>query len=316
MALKSQHLLGIEDLAPETILEVLHTAVSFREISQRKIKKVPTLRGRTVINAFFEPSTRTRSSFEIAAKRLSADAINFSTSTSSISKGESLKDTGLTLHAMQPDVLVVRHPQAGAPAYLSRYCTQTHIINGGDGCHEHPTQALLDAMTILDHKESLEGLTAAIVGDISHSRVARSNALLLTRMGAHVRVCGPPTLIPIGFEDYGVEVTYDLAEALRDADVVMLLRMQWERQREVFFPSIREYFRLYGLDAAKMKEARKDAIIMHPGPINRGIEIDPQLADGPYSVILDQVSNGVAIRMALLYLILGAQEEQEETEES
>ncbi len=313
MALKSQHLLGIQDLERETIEEILHTAVSFREISERKIKKVPTLRGRTVINAFFEPSTRTRSSFEIAAKRLSADAINFSPSTSSLSKGESLKDTGLTLHAMRPDVLVVRHPQAGAPAYLSRYCTETHIINGGDGTHEHPSQALLDAMTILDHKESLEGLTAAIVGDISHSRVARSNVLLLTKMGAQVRVCGPPTLIPMGFEEYGVEVTYDLAEALRDADVVMMLRTQFERQKEVFFPSIREYFRLYGLDAAKMNGARDEAIIMHPGPINRGIEIDPQLADGPYSVILDQVSNGVALRMALLYLILGGPEETAES---
>ncbi len=312
MALKTQHLLGIEDLERETIEEILQTAVSFREISQRKIKKVPTLRGRTVINAFFEASTRTRSSFEIAAKRLSADAISFSPSISSLSKGESLKDTGLTLHAMRPDVLVVRHPQAGAPAYLSRYCTETHIINGGDGTHEHPTQALLDAMTILDHKESLERLTAAIVGDIAHSRVARSNVLLLTKMGAQVRVCGPPTLIPIGFEEYGVEVTYDLAEVLRDADVVMMLRTQFERQKEVFFPSIREYFRLYGLDAAKMKVARDEAIIMHPGPINRGIEIDPQLADGPYSVILDQVSNGVALRMALLYLILGGQEEAEE----
>ncbi len=314
MALKSRHLLGIEDLAPETILEILQTAVSLREISQRRIKKVPTLRGRTVINAFFEPSTRTRSSFEIAAKRMGADTINFSTATSSIGKGESLKDTGLTLLAMRPDVIIVRHPQAGAPAYLSRYCTRTHIINGGDGVHAHPTQALLDAMTILDHRESLEGLTVAIVGDISHSRVARSNALLLTRMGAHVRVCGPPTLIPIGFEEYGVDVTYDLPEALREADVVMMLRTQWERQRnEVLFPSIREYFRLYGLDAAKMKGACKDAIIMHPGPINRGVEIDPKLADGPHSVILDQVSNGVALRMALLYLILG---EQQETEES
>ena len=313
MALKSQHLLGIEDLERETIEEILQTAISFREISQRKIKKVPTLRGRTVINAFFEPSTRTRSSFEIAAKRLSADSINFSPSTSSLSKGESLKDTGLTLHAMRPDVLVVRHPQAGAPAYLSRYCTDTHIINGGDGTHEHPTQALLDAMTILDHKESLQGLRAAIVGDISHSRVARSNVLLLTKMGAHVRVCGPPTLIPMGFEDYGVKVTYDLSEALRDADVVMMLRTQFERQQEVFFPSIREYFRLYGLDATKMKAARDDAIIMHPGPINRGIEIDHQLADGPYSVILDQVYNGVALRMALLYLILGGTEETEES---
>ncbi len=309
MALKSRHLLGIEDLAPETIMEVLRTAAGFLEISERKIKKVPTLRGRTVINAFFEPSTRTRSSFEIAAKRLSADAINFTASTSSVSKGESLKDTGLTLHAMRPDVLVVRHPHSGAPAYLSRYCTDTHIINGGDGVHEHPTQALLDAMTILDHKESLQGLRAAIVGDISHSRVARSNALLLTRMGVDVRVCGPPTLIPIGFEEYGVEVTYDLSTALRDADVVMLLRTQWERQREVLFPSIREYFRLYGLNEEKMKVTRKDSIIMHPGPINRGVEIDPQLADGPYSVILDQVSNGVALRMALLYLILGGREE-------
>ncbi len=313
MALKSRHLLGIEDLAPETIMEVLRTAAGFLEISERKIKKVPTLRGRTVINAFFEPSTRTRSSFEIAAKRLSADTINFTASTSSASKGESLKDTGLTLHAMRPDVLVVRHPQAGAPAYLSRYCTDTHIINGGDGLHEHPTQALLDAMTILDHKESLEGLRAAIVGDISHSRVARSNALLLTRMGVDVRVCGPPTLIPIGFEEYGVEVTYDLSTALRGADVVMLLRTQWERQREVLFPSIREYFRLYGLNEEKMKVTRKDSIIMHPGPINRGVEIDPQLADGPYSVILDQVSNGVALRMALLYLILGGREEKEES---
>ncbi len=313
MVLKSRHLLGIQDLEKETIEEILQTAVSFRKISQRKIKKVPTLRGRTVINAFFEPSTRTRSSFEIAAKRLSADTINFSPSTSSLSKGESLKDTGLTLHAMRPDVLVVRHPQAGAPAYLSRYCTETHIINGGDGIHEHPTQALLDAMTILEHKESLQGLTAVIVGDIAHSRVARSNVLLLTRMGAHVRVCGPPTLIPMGFEEYGVEVTYDLAEALRDADVVMMLRTQFERQQGVFFPSTREYFRLYGLAAAKMKVARDDAIIMHPGPINRGIEIDPQLADGPYSVILDQVTNGVALRMALLYLILGGPEETEES---
>ncbi len=308
MVLESRHLLGIEDLNPETISNVLETAVKFREISERRIKKVPTLRGRTVINAFFEASTRTRSSFEVAAKRLGADAINFSASTSSISKGESLKDTGLTLQAMRPDVLVVRHPHSGAPAYLSRYCTKTHIINGGDGTHEHPTQALLDAMTILDHKDSLQGLVAAIVGDISHSRVARSNALLLTRMGARVRVCGPPTLIPPGFESYGAEVTYDLSKAVEDADVVMLLRTQWERQREVYFPSIREYFRLFGLTEEKMRGARKDAIVMHPGPLNRGVEIDPRMADGPYSVILDQVSNGVALRMALLYLILGGQE--------
>ena len=308
MVLKSQHLLGIQDLAPDTILGILNTAVKFREIMQGRIKKAPTLRGRTVINAFFEASTRTRSSFEVAAKRLGADAINFNAPTSSITKGESLKDTGLTLQAMLPDVLVVRHPHSGAAAFLTRYCTETHIINAGDGIHEHPTQALLDAMTILDHKDSLEGLVATIVGDISHSRVARSNALLLTRMGAQVRVCGPPTLIPPGFEWYGAEVTYDLSKALEGADVIMMLRTQWERQREVYFPSIREYFRLFGLTEEKMIVAQKDALVMHPGPMNRGVEIDPQMADGRYSVILDQVSNGVALRMALLYLILGGQE--------
>ena len=311
MGLKSRHLLGIEGLDRGTIEDILRTAVSFREISERKIKKVPTLRGRTVINAFFEPSTRTRSSFEIAAKRLSADTINFTASSSSVAKGESLKDTGLTLHSMRPDVLVLRHPQAGAAAYLSRYLTRTHIINAGDGIHEHPTQALLDAMTILDHKPSLEGLRAVIVGDISHSRVARSNVLLLTHMGASVKVCAPPTLIPAGFEEYGAEVTDNLAKALRDADVVMMLRTQFERQQEVFFPSIREYFRLYGLDQEKMKLASSEAIVMHPGPINRGIEMDPQIADGPHSVILDQVVNGVALRMALLYMILGEPEETE-----
>ncbi len=308
MVLKLQHLLSIEDLDPDTIRDILKTAVKFREVTQRRLKKVPTLRGRTVINAFFEASTRTRSSFEVAAKRLGADAINFNASTSSIVKGESLKDTGLTLQAMLPDVLVVRHPHSGAATFLTRYCTETHIINAGDGIHEHPTQALLDAMTILDHKDSLEGLVVAIVGDISHSRVARSNALLLARMGAQVRVCGPPTLIPPGFEWYGAELTYDLSKALEGADVVMMLRTQWERQSEVYFPSIREYFRLFGLSEKKMLVAQQDAIVMHPGPINRGVEIDPQMADGRYSVILDQVSNGVALRMALLYLILGGQE--------
>ncbi len=309
MFLKSQHLLGIRDLPSETISIILKTAVKFRKALESGIKKNPKLNGKTVINAFFEPSTRTRSSFEVAAKKLGADSINFNASTSSISKGESLKDTGLTLQAMRPDVLVLRHPHSGAPAYLSRYCNKTHIINGGDGINEHPTQALLDAMTILDHKKSLTGILVAIVGDIAHSRVARSNVLLLRKMGATVRVCGPPTLIPDGFEMiYGAKVTFNLSKALKDADVVMMLRTQWERQNEVYFPSIREYSRLFGLTEKKMKIAKRNAIVMHPGPINRGVEFDPQMADGHYSVILDQVSNGVALRMALLSLILGKEE--------
>lgn len=309
MVLRGRHLLGIEDLAVQDIELILNTSRSFKEISTRAIKKVPTLRGKTVINLFYEPSTRTRSSFEIAAKRLSADAINFSISGSSVVKGESLIDTGRNLQSMAPDIIVVRHSAAGAPHLLSRHCKDSCVINAGDGMHEHPTQALLDALTILDHKRKLEGLKVAIVGDIAHSRVARSNALLLTKMKAQVWVCGPPTLIPWQFEQYGTTVTYHMKEALQDADVVMMLRTQRERQREVFYPSVKEYFILYGLDKEKMKWARKDALVMHPGPINRGVEIDPELADGEYSVILEQVTNGVAVRMAILYLLLGASEE-------
>lgn len=310
MPLSGKHLLGIAELPSSDIRLILNTARSFREISSRPIKKVPTLRGRTVINLFYEASTRTRSSFEIAAKRLSADAINFSVSTSSVSKGESLIDTGMNLLSMNPDVIVIRHQEAGAPHLLARYLKNCSVVNAGDGMHEHPTQALLDALTIEDRKSRFEGLKVAIVGDIAHSRVARSNCLLLTRMGAEVWVCGPPTLIPVGFgEHYGVHVTYHMREALEDADVVMMLRTQRERQKEVFYPSVKEYFALYGLNRKKLAWARKNAIVMHPGPINRGVEIDPDVADGSESVILEQVNNGVAVRMAILYLILGAAEE-------
>ncbi len=309
MPLSGKHLLGISGLPVSDIRLILNTARSFREISSRPIKKVPTLRGRTIINLFFEPSTRTRSSFEIAAKRLSADALNFSVSTSSVSKGETLIDTGLNLLSMNPDVIIIRHSAAGAPHLLARHLKGCSIVNAGDGMHEHPTQALLDALTIEDRKKRFEGLKVAIVGDITHSRVARSNALLLTKMGSDVWICGPPTLIPLAFDQYKVHVTPHMKEALESADVVMMLRTQRERQKEVFYPSVKEYFSLYGLDKRKLAWAKKDAIIMHPGPINRGVEIDPEVADGMGSVILEQVTNGVAVRMAVLYLILGASEE-------
>ena len=308
MPLRERHLLGIEDLDLDEIELILNTSRSFKEISTRSIKKVPTLRGKSLINLFYEPSTRTRSSFEIAAKRLGADSINVNVSTSSVSKGESLIDTGKNLQSMNPDVIAIRHSAAGAPHLLTQYCESTSIVNAGDGMHEHPTQALLDALTILDHKKRVEGLHVAIVGDITHSRVARSNVLLLLKMGAHVCVCGPPTLIPVGFESYGVKVTYHIKEALQGADVVMMLRTQKERQRDVFYPSVKEYFALYGLNMEKMKWAKRSAIVMHPGPINRGIEIDPELAEAGYSVIFEQVTNGVAVRMAVLYLLLGASE--------
>lgn len=309
MPLSGKHLLGIADISPSDIRLILNTARSFREISSRPIKKVPTLRGRTVINLFFEASTRTRSSFEIAAKRLSADSLNFSVSSSSVSKGETLIDTGRNLQSMNPDIIIIRHWEAGTPHLLAKYLKNCSIINAGDGMHEHPTQALLDALTIEDEKGQLEGLKVAIVGDITHSRVARSNALLLRKMGAKVVICGPPTLIPVEFEKYDVQITFHLEEALEDSDVVMMLRTQRERQSEVFYPSVKEYFALYGLNQEKLKYAKKDAIVMHPGPINRGVEIDPAVADGEVSVILNQVTNGVAVRMAVLYLILGASEE-------
>lgn len=310
MALSCKHLLGIEDLTLGDIELILKTSRSFQEISKRPIKKVPTLRGRSLINLFFEPSTRTRSSFEIAAKRLGADAINFSVATSSVSKGETLIDTGKSLKSMNPDIIAIRHPYAGAPQLLARYCEPACVVNAGDGLHEHPTQALLDALTILDHKKKIEGLNVAIVGDITHSRVARSNVLLLTKLGANVSVCGPPTLIPPEFESYGVRICFHMKEALQGADVVMMLRTQRERQKEVFFPSTKEYFRLYGLNAKKMKWAKPSAIIMHPGPINRGVEIDPELVEEESSVIFEQVTNGVAVRMAVLYLLMGVGEER------
>ena len=320
MPLKIKHLLGIQELSVEQIRLILDTAESFREISTRPIKKVPTLRGKTVINLFFEASTRTRTSFEIAAKRLSADAINISASTSSVVKGETLVDTAQNLQAMAPDVIVIRHSSSGAPHQLARICDAA-IVNAGDGAHEHPTQALLDAFTILDRKKSLAGLKVAIVGDIAHSRVARSNCLLLGKMGAQVTVCAPPTLLPYAFERTldllqpdkakgSLRVTHDMREALEDADVVMMLRIQLERQQEAFFPSVREYFRLYGLSAERMRVAKADAIIMHPGPINRGVEIASDVADGPYSVILDQVTSGVAVRMAVLFLLTGGNKEE------
>lgn len=306
MSLSTKHLLSIADLSVEDIRLILKTSHSFRQIFDRPLKKVPTLRGRTILNVFFEPSTRTRASFEIAAKRLSADAVNFSASASSVSKGEGLIDTALTLQAMNPDILVVRHPVSGTPGLLARYLRDCAVVNGGDGMHEHPTQALLDAFTIEQHRGRLKGLKVVIAGDLLHSRVARSNILLLTKMGADVWLCGPPTLLPDTFDVYPVKRTLDFREALSDADVVMMLRTQRERQKEVFYPSVKEYFALYGLDGEKLKEARKDVIVMHPGPINRGVEISPGVADGDRSVILDQVTNGVAVRMAVLFLLIGS----------
>ncbi len=311
MALARKDLLGIEDLAPEEIRAILDTAVSFKEIATRPIKKVPTLRGRTVVNLFFESSTRTRASFEIAEKRLSADSLNFGSAGSSLSKGESLLDTARNLEAMAPDILVMRHASSGAPHFIARMCDSA-VVNAGDGMHEHPTQALLDAFTIRERKGKLEGLRVAIIGDLLHSRVCRSNLWLLTKMGAEVVVSGPPTFIPPGIERLGAKVAGTLDEAIEGADVVMMLRIQMERMTGNDFPSAREYFRLYGLTAHRLARARPDVILMHPGPINRGVEIDSSVADGPFSVILDQVTNGVAVRMAVLYLLSGGNTEGED----
>jgi len=305
---RRKDLLGIAELTPEEITLILDTAESFTQVAERPIKKVPTLRGKTVINLFFESSTRTRSSFEIAEKRLSADAMNFSASASALSKGESLVDTALNLQAMAPDLVVIRHAYPGAPHMLARRLA-AGVINAGDGAHEHPTQALLDAFTIRRHKGRLAGLQVAIIGDIEHSRVVRSNLHLLTKMGARVTVAGPRTMMPPAMEEMGVRVVYSLDEALEGADVVMMLRVQMERQSRMLFPSIREYFRLFGLSRERLRRAREDAIVMHPGPINRGVEIASDVADGPSSVILEQVSHGVAVRMAVLYLLSGAHEE-------
>lgn len=306
-----KHLLGIRELSAEQINYLLDTAETFLDVSKREIKKVPALRGRTVINLFFEASTRTRTSFEIAAKRLSADAVNLSVSTSSVSKGETLLDTARNLEAMSPDCIVVRHSSAGVPGQLARVCSAA-IVNAGDGAHEHPTQALLDALTIREYKGRLAGLKVAILGDILHSRVARSNIYLLAKLGATVSVAGPGTLVPpefAGLIEQGVRVERRIEDVIVDADVVMILRLQRERQTEAFFPSMREYAVHYGLHLRHLSLAAPDAIVMHPGPMNRGIEISSEIADGGRSLILDQVTNGVAVRMAVLYLLAGASKE-------
>jgi len=308
MALKSKHILGIEHLEAEELELILTTAASFKEVSAREIKKVPTLRGKTVINLFYEPSTRTRTSFEIAAKRMSADAVNISASSSSVVKGETLKDTARNIEAMKPDCIVIRHSSSGTPAMLAGY-VGCSVINAGDGAHEHPSQALLDMLTVKERKGDLKGLKVAIIGDIAHSRVARSNIYGFSRLGADVTVAGPAMMMPPGIEALGCAATTDMGKAVKDADVIMMLRIQLERQSGSYFPSVREYASLYGLDGAKLKGAKDDVVILHPGPINRGVEIASEVADGPYSLILDQVTNGVAVRMALFYLLIGGTRE-------
>ena len=299
-----KHLLSVTQLRPEDITAVLDTADSFREVGTRVIKKVPALRGRTVVNLFYESSTRTRISFELAAKRLSADVINFSSSGSSVAKGESLKDTALTLQAMGADAIVIRHSSSGSPNTLTRW-VEASVINAGDGTHEHPTQALLDLYTIREHFPSFEGLRVAIVGDVLHSRVARSNTHALARMGAEVTLVGPPTLIPPEAPAWGAQISYELDAVLPKLDVCYMLRVQRERQRQQYFPSVREYSRLFGLGRDRVDALPEGALIMHPGPMNRGVEIASDVADLPRSLITDQVTNGIAVRMALLYLMLG-----------
>ncbi len=306
MAWKRKDLLSMHDLDAAEIGDLLDTAETMKEIAGREIKKVPTLRGKTVVNLFYEASTRTRTSFEIAGKWLSADVINFSASGSSAEKGESLLDTAKNIEAMSPDVVVVRHKASGAPALLARHL-RCAVVNAGDGAHEHPTQALLDLLTIREKKGHLEGLRVTIVGDVTHSRVARSNIHGMKKMGITVTVAGPPTLIPPACQELGVKVSHRLEEAIAHADVIMMLRLQHERMRGGFIPSVREYSRVWGLTLARLERCRPDVLIMHPGPVNRGVELAPEVADGRYSVILDQVSNGVAIRMAVLFLLAGGQ---------
>ena len=298
-----KHLLGIEELSPEEITLILDTAEGFKEVLERPIPKVPTLRGKTIVNLFCEPSTRTRASFELAAKRLSADTLNIAASSSSFLKGETLKDTAQNIEAMKIDMIVMRHSCPGAPHFLSQ-CVKASVVNAGDGPHEHPTQALLDVMTIREKLGRVEGLNVSIIGDIAHSRVARSNIWALTKLGAKVTVCGPKTLMPVEIEKMGVKVTYDLGEALKGADAINVLRIQLERQKRSLFPSIREYIKCFGIDKESLKKyAKKDVLIMHPGPINRGVELSQDAADSEYSVILGQVTNGVAVRMAVLFLL-------------
>jgi aspartate carbamoyltransferase catalytic subunit len=299
-----KHLLSAGDLDAQTAVLILDTAAELASVTGREVKKLPTLRGRTVVNLFYEDSTRTRISFEAAAKRLSADVINFTAKGSSVAKGESLKDTALTLQAMGADAVVVRHGAAGAPHRLAGWVNGS-VLNAGDGTHEHPTQALLDAYTMRSRLDRLAGLKVAIVGDVLHSRVARSNVLLLHTLGAHVTLVAPPTLLPVGVGAWPATASYDLDAVLPDCDVVMMLRVQRERMGDSYFPSAREYARRYGLDAARMRRLPEHAIVMHPGPMNRGMEITPEVADSPRSTIVEQVANGVSVRMAVLYLLLG-----------
>lgn len=306
---RHKHLLGIKYLSRANIQTVLDTAESMLEISTREVKKVPALRGKTIVSLFYEPSTRTRSSFELAAKRLSADIINLNRPMSSIVKGETLKDTVLNLEAMKTDAIIIRHTSSGVPYFLSTFCS-SHIINAGDGMHEHPTQALLDAFTIRQRFMRIEGLKIVIVGDILHSRVARSNIILFHKLGSHVTLVGPPSLLPEEFSRFGPEIDHDLDRAIEGADVIMMLRIQLERQGKNYFPSIREYRERFGLTWAKFKKANTNAIIMHPGPINRGVELAADMADSHESFILKQVENGIAVRMAVLYLLLGGQERE------
>ncbi len=308
-----KHLLDIESLMPDEIITVLDTARAFKAVGERAIKKVPALRGKTVVNLFVEPSTRTRISFELAEQRLSADVINFSAEASSFKKGETLKDTARNLEALNADFIVIRHSASGAPHFLSRVL-DVHVINAGDGAHEHPTQALLDVFTILERKGKIAGLNITILGDILYSRVARSNIWALMKLGATVTLCGPATLVPKTFEQMGCRVTYDVDEAIRDADIINLLRIQHERQRQTMFPSINEYVQLFGLNKARLAKAKPDALIMHPGPINRGVEIDSDIADSGRSLVLEQVTNGLAVRMAVLFLVNGGKGPQEVAE--
>jgi len=303
---KRKDLLGLEDLQVEEIRLILDTAETMKEILQRPIRKVPILRGKTVVNLFFEPSTRTSASFDLAAKRLSADTLNLSAKTSSVQKGETLLDTVKNLEAMKLDVLIIRSPSSGAPHFLAKRLS-AGVINAGDGSHEHPTQGLLDLLTLRERFSNMAGIRVLIVGDVAHSRVARSGIWGLTKLGARVSVCGPPTLLPLEVERLGVQVYTDLDKALRETQVVYVLRLQMERQARNLIPSLREYARLFGINRERLKRAKRDVIIMHPGPINRGIELDPDVADGPWSVILEQVTNGVAVRMAVLYLLCGGE---------
>lgn len=310
MSWNSKHLLDIESLSPEELNTILDTAKAFKAVGERAIKKVPALRGKTVINLFVEPSTRTRISFELAAQRLTADVVNFSAEASSFRKGETLKDTARNLEALNADIIIIRHSAAGAPHFLSRVLNAS-VVNAGDGAHAHPTQALLDVFTIRERKGDVKGLNVTILGDILYSRVARSNIWALQKLGANVTLCGPPTLVPKLFEQMGCRVSYEIDEAIENADIINLLRIQHERQRQTMFPSTGEYAALFGLNKRRFKKIKADALIMHPGPINRGVEIDSDLADCERSLILEQVTNGLAVRMAVLFLINGGKGPQE-----